>query len=106
MAVEFENQPNLIGQLKKNNIAIGKIQLSSAIKIPAGKSPEDLRAFVEDQYLHQAVLRTDTGQLLKYRDLDEALAHPWPDQAEWRVHYRSEERRVGKEWRSLAAAEA
>lgn len=87
MAVAYENQPDLIDQLKKNNIAIGKIQLSSAIKIPAGNSPEGLRAFVEDQYLHQAVLRTGSGQLLKYKDLDEALDHPWPDQAEWRVHY-------------------
>lgn len=87
MAVEFENQPNLIDELKKHQIRIGKIQLSSAIKIPSGASPEALRPFVEDQYLHQAVLRRTTGELRKYKDLDEALAQPWPDQTEWRVHY-------------------
>jgi len=87
MAVEYENQPLLIDILKKNDISIGKIQLSSAIKIPAGGSPDGLKAFVEDQYLHQAVIKTGSGELLKFKDLDEALKSEYPQNAEWRVHY-------------------
>src|SRR5699024_8830028 len=87
MAVEYENQPLLIDILKKNDISIGKIQLSSAIKIPAGGSPDGLKAFVEDQYLHQAVIKTGSGELLKFKDLDEALKSEYPQNAEWRGNY-------------------
>lgn len=87
MAVEYEDQALLVNRLKKNEISIGKIQLSSAIKIPRGKSPEGLKAFVEDQYLHQAVLKTNSDNILKFKDLNEALESDYPEDAEWRVHY-------------------
>lgn len=87
MAVEFENQKTLIGQLNKYEIPIGRLQLSSALRLPAEAHPALLEPFDEPQYLHQVVIESDEGRLIKYPDLPDALADNLHQDREWRTHF-------------------
>lgn len=87
MAVEFEDQPDLISQLKSKEVKIGKIQLSSALKLPPQSSPDVLKDFIEDQYLHQVVIQSSDNNQLRYKDLHEAINNTHSRDAEWRIHF-------------------
>ncbi len=88
-AVEYEDPAASIAALNAAEIPIGKVQLSSALRITevGPQSPDQLRPFDEPVYLHQVVQRDEDG-LTYFRDLPEAL-----DQAEqslgkeWRIHF-------------------
>src|SRR5262245_27259215 len=74
-------------------IRIGRVQLSSALRVPPAADPDAsasvaarLRPFVESTYLHQVVTRRADG-LARFPDLDVALQHAAPSDAEWRVHF-------------------
>ena len=79
IAVEFEDPAEVLQKMKEQQIGIGKIQLSAALKcqLNADQTIEDLKGqlqpFHEPHYLHQALIATKDGKLLKYPDLDLAL---------------------------------
>ncbi|MDD2366864.1 MAG: metabolite traffic protein EboE [Desulfuromonadaceae bacterium] len=87
LAVEFEEPDAAIARLGEAGIAIAKVQISSA---PRFVDPlrADLERLCEPNYLHQVVIRSVEGKLLRYVDLPEALQlHPFSRGEEWRVHY-------------------
>lgn len=88
-AVEFEDPKASVQALRDAGIAIGKLQLSAALRIASvGDQTEgQLRPFDEPVYLHQVVQNQD-NRLTRFMDLDDALSQL--DQAagsEWRVHF-------------------
>jgi hypothetical protein len=95
-AVEYEDPAMALDRLARAGIRIGRIQLSSAIRveIPAiAGEPEPaalarLRTFADPVYLHQVVERPATagGGLRHFSDLDVALASESTAAREWRVH--------------------
>jgi hypothetical protein len=88
-AVEFEDPAANIARLRAAGIAIGKVQLSSALRVDpvTAAAAEALRAFDEPVYLHQTVQRRD-GELQRFRDLAPALAGAAEAEgAEWRSHF-------------------
>ncbi len=88
-AVEFEDVRESIAALRGAGIAIAKLQLSSALRIPrVGATTRDqLQPFDEPVYLHQVVERRD-GALRRYVDLPDALDRAREaDGAEWRIHF-------------------
>jgi len=88
-AIEYEDPEASIAALKEAGIAIGKVQLSSALRIAAldAASPDQLRPFDEPVYLHQVIQR-DGDTLTRYRDLPDALEQAGSAiGSEWRVHF-------------------
>jgi sugar phosphate isomerase/epimerase len=88
-AVEFEDPQESIARLRAAGILIGKLQLSSALRIAAldAASARQLAAFAEPVYLHQAVQKAN-GSLTRFIDLPQALAAGGAAAgAELRVHF-------------------
>lgn len=95
MAVVFESPAQIFTKLKAAGIQIGKIQISSALKIPIPQNLNErvrlatqLQKLAEPIYLHQVVAQYNDQKLSRYADLLEAL----PDFAttkaqEWRTHF-------------------
>jgi len=93
-AVEFEDPADAFRQFKDAGIQIGRVQVSSALKVTFPEEPVDrdalvkrLHRFADSTYLHQ-VVQTWNG-LTHYPDLDVALEHAAavPAGAEWRIHF-------------------
>jgi hypothetical protein len=90
LAVEFEDPTVGLDQLAEAGIRLSKVHLSSALKVRPGETARNaLRAFADTTYLHQVVVRPAGGQLIRYRDLEPALAaRADTDPAEeWRIHF-------------------
>jgi hypothetical protein len=99
-AIMFEDQAEALGRYDNEGIAVGKVQLSSALRIRFDHlGDEDRRAalaqlhrFDERRYLHQTVVKTAGGgrETVFFEDLVDALASchgaKLPD-GEWRVHF-------------------
>lgn len=94
-AIGYEPHAEIIKNISKLGIRIGKIQISAALKaaMPADserrKSISDaFSKFNESTYLHQVVAQKLDGKLLRYRDLPDALADAENSQVkEWRAHF-------------------
>lgn len=94
-AVEFEHPTNALAKFQSAGIAIGKFQLSSAIRIPIPEESskrqilrQQLDAFAESTYLHQVIERRSPGTLHHYPDLRDALtAIETTNATEWRTHF-------------------
>ena len=94
-AVEYEEPDDILRRFESENIKIGKIQLSSAIKIavpaeiPSRQQILDkFLPFAESTYLHQVITRDRQGDLKHYPDLAIALNHFLTTEAtEWRTHF-------------------
>ncbi|MBX3256296.1 MAG: metabolite traffic protein EboE [Chitinophagaceae bacterium] len=94
-AVSYEDHAWMINRLKESGIQTGKIQISAALKAdmatdPAKRSPvvEAFSQFNESTYLHQVVAQTNTGDLIRYKDMPEALQDAYvPSVTEWRAHF-------------------
>ena len=94
-AVEFEDPAVALDRLTAAGIRIGRIQLSSALRVhvPPDATEESgavarLRAFADPVYLHQVVERDEQSAALQhYPDLPEALGQSSPSQKEWRIHF-------------------
>ncbi|GMG84136.1 metabolite traffic protein EboE [Paralimibaculum aggregatum] len=89
-AVEFEDAAGSIAALRAAGIAIPKLQLSAALRIPSvdAASRAALAAFDEPTYLHQVISRRGNGPLRRETDLAPALARgAEADGEEWRVHF-------------------
>jgi sugar phosphate isomerase/epimerase len=86
LAVAFERPSEAIRRVRAAGIAIGKIQLSTALHVAStGRGVRRaLDAFADEVYLHQVSERR--GDVIqRYLDLDRA-GEPAPG-AEWRVHF-------------------
>ncbi|MFS8974119.1 metabolite traffic protein EboE [Cupriavidus necator] len=87
-AVEFEQPTDCLAELERAGIRVVKVQVSSALRA-RGNAIANLLAFDEPTYLHQAVLRTQDGELLRFSDLP-GLAR-WLERGEpadeCRVHF-------------------
>ena len=88
-AVEFEDMAASVGRLAEAEVPVAKVQLSSAIRVPApAAAVERLRPFAEDRWFHQVVSRAEGGALTRWTDLPVALDDAAAlAAAEWRVHY-------------------
>ena len=92
LAVEFEEAASALACLQQHRIKLSKIHLSNALRVsPTAQVRELLRAFADDVYLHQTVVRREDGQRVIYRDLKDALAHEAPAAepplTQWRIHF-------------------
>jgi len=92
-AVEFEDPAAAFALLREAGVRIGKVQVSSALRM-ARQDGAAMRAafgpFADDTYLHQVVERC-ADRLVKYTDLPDALAGAdaggSAGACEWRVHF-------------------
>lgn len=91
-AVEFEDAHACVSKLQDANISVGKIQISSGLKVDSvdRESLSALEQFDDGVYLHQVVERLN-GELNRYTDLSEAFSSlkttDATDSREWRVHF-------------------
>ncbi len=85
-SLQFEDPVKSLELLADNAISIGHVQVSSALRL---KDPRIalLSRYQEECYLHQTVGRTTEGRLLRYDDLDQAIAAAPEGVEEWRVHF-------------------
>ena len=94
-ALEYEEPRDIIQGFQDAGLKIGKIQLSSAIKIQIPESiaqrhllVQQLTPFAESTYLHQVIARQGDRSLKRYRDLAIALPELAATTAqEWRTHF-------------------
>ena len=93
-AVEYEATADALRRFDALGILVGKLQLSSALRIPLGNpaarraATARLRPFAEGTYLHQVIERRADGMLRRYADLGDALDRSDDPMArEWRVHF-------------------
>jgi hypothetical protein len=93
-AVMFEDQATAVLAYKNAGIQIGKVQVSSAIKVHFGGDEalnrlkrEQLAQFSEPRYLHQASVQCLNGSNQFYEDLSIAFADATATSGEWRVHF-------------------
>jgi hypothetical protein len=88
-AVAFEDPMQAMRSLRDAGIGIPKIQLSSAVRIPAMSHAllDTVRQFDDAVYLHQVVVQGQQG-LKRFLDLPQAMTAFAAGQAdgEWRVH--------------------
>lgn len=85
-ALQFESPVASLDILRSNGITIGHVQVSSALRL-ADPQIRLLKNFQEPCYLHQAVGRKKSGELLHYDDLDLAISAAPAEIEEWRVHF-------------------
>jgi hypothetical protein len=93
-AVEYEDPAVALDRFAAAGIKIGRVQLSSALRVPFERDPgqtaaamRTLERFADTTYLHQVVER-HAGALRHYPDLDDALqASRERTPEEWRIHF-------------------
>jgi hypothetical protein len=94
-AVMFEEQADVLKKYHAAGIAVGKVQISSAVRMALDDLPYAERAaalaqlagFNEPRYLHQTMVR-ECGATTFYEDLSGALQVDREAlQGEWRVHF-------------------
>ncbi len=97
-AVMFESQADVLRRYQQLGIQVGKVQVSSAVRVNFSELPADKReaaleqlaSFNEPRYLHQTCIQDQQGSTLFYEDLDLALAtvtHPAELINTWSVHF-------------------
>jgi sugar phosphate isomerase/epimerase len=95
VAVEYEDPKTVLERLARAGIRVGRLQISSALKVALPDSRErraelarELEPFAESRYLHQVIERGEDGRLEHYPDLGEALPRiQEPRAGEWRIHF-------------------
>ena len=94
-AIGYEPHEEIIGEVLKSGIKIGKLQISAALKGAMNKDillrqniKESFSKYNEPTYLHQVVAKKNNDELLRYPDLPEALSdYDNPEVNEWRAHF-------------------
>ena len=94
-AVGYERPVEVLEKLKNYGLRVGKIQISAALKAefpaPEEGGGEAVRQafaqFNEPTYLHQVVVKTKSDELLRFKDLPDALAAFNDTHTEWRSHF-------------------
>jgi hypothetical protein len=90
--VNFEDPQTAINQLNNLGIKVGKIQISSAVKIDfttnAAEKLTAITQFDEPTYLHQVVAKYLDGSFEYFSDLAPAIESFMPNKySEWRIHF-------------------
>ena len=90
--VSFDSPKTSIAELKAKNIPVGKIQISSALRVDLRNQEaakiEELKKYQEPVYLHQVKALRKDGTYQEFKDLDEAFEAYKPETYdEWRVHF-------------------
>jgi hypothetical protein len=90
--VSFDGPKTSIAELKAKNIPVGKIQISSALRVDLrnqeAEKIEELKKYQEPVYLHQVKALRKDGTFQEFKDLDEAFEAYKPETYdEWRVHF-------------------
>lgn len=85
-ALQYEDPRASLDQLAAAGLAVGHVQVSSALHL-AGGDLARLARFVEPVYLHQAVARLEDGRLQRFDDLHFALVARVARVESWRVHF-------------------
>ena len=95
-AVMFEDQEDVLRKYHEAGIEVGKVQVSSAVRMDldalrdnesAAAAFNQLQQFNEPRYLHQTVVRTGAEEVF-YEDLPLALMAEGNSPAgEWRTHF-------------------
>ena len=90
--VSFDKPAESLQELAAKNISIGKIQISSALRIDlrnqALERIESLKQYEEPTYLHQVKALKKDGSYDQFKDLSEALEQFKEGvYDEWRVHF-------------------
>ncbi len=93
-AVEYEDAEAALARVQQAGIHVGRVQLSSALKVTFPERASDggalmdrLRRFADSTYLHQVIERRG-AELRHVADLGEALDGPLPPPGtEWRIHF-------------------
>lgn len=94
-AIGYEPHAEVIEEVLKLGIQIGKIQISAALKAGLhneisnrSKIKEKFEKFNEPTYLHQVVAKKSNGEFIRYPDLPQALADIENKEVlEWRAHF-------------------
>lgn len=90
-AVGYENPQEILNSLEEVGIQVGRIQVSSALKVSFSNEREiklkAIETFDEPVYLHQVVALNADESKTHYPDLREALTDWNNTQKEWRVHF-------------------
>lgn len=90
--VSYDSPATCIQELNQKGIGVGKIQISSALRVDLRNNPQEkidaLRKYHEPVYLHQVKALLKNGQYHQYKDLDEAIQDYSADKFdEWRIHF-------------------
>jgi hypothetical protein len=90
--VSYDTPANCIKELNQKGIGVGKIQISSALRVDLRTNPQEkideLKKYHEPVYLHQVKALLKNGEYLQYQDLDEAIQDYSADKFdEWRIHF-------------------
>lgn len=85
-ALQYESPVSSLELLAANDIRVGQVQVSSALRLE-GSDIRSMHRFCEPCYLHQTVGSRPDGTLIRYHDLDQALAAAPPGVSEWRIHF-------------------
>ncbi|MFM6947731.1 MAG: metabolite traffic protein EboE [Aquirufa sp.] len=90
--VSFDQPKNCIEELNQHGIKVGKIQISSALKVDLRDNAEEklakLKQYQEPVYLHQVKAKLKEGGYVQFRDLDEAFENYQEGIfEEWRIHF-------------------
>ena len=93
-AVMFEDQATAVTAYQEAGIQIGKVQVSSAIKVnfqdddaAAQEKLKQLSQFSEPKYLHQTSIRCPQSGSRFHEDLSVAIENEKVPSGEWRVHF-------------------
>ena len=93
-AIGFEDPSAVLKRARENNIKVGKIQISAALKAVLGNNEKReavinaFKQFNEPTYLHQVIARQEDGSLKYFSDLPPALEKANdPLMVEWRSHF-------------------
>ena len=97
-AVMFESQAEVLQRYQQLGIRVGKVQVSSAVRVNFGALAEDDRSaaleqlanFNEPRYLHQTSIRKSNGESCFYEDLPlalETVSSPDKLTDTWSVHF-------------------
>lgn len=85
-AVGYEDPLNALRSLVAAHIPVARIQVSAALEFNRYTTADDLRAFIDREYLHQTRRREENADLTCFPDLTEALL-PELLGASGRIHY-------------------
>ncbi len=90
-AVGFEAPQTVIDKLGIEGLKVGKIQISSALKVDFASDAEEklkvIAQYNEPTYLHQVVAQRKDGSFQKFPDLTEAIEGFDENISSWRVHF-------------------
>jgi len=94
-AIGYEVHTDILTELSKRNIRVGKIQISAALRaeLPDGSLEREaiiklFSNYNEPTYLHQVVAKNTDNQLVRYRDLPDAISdYENLSVIEWRAHF-------------------